>query len=546
MKQRKNRDCWGAAGLMVLAVVAALPGCSSLRDQPVTGDGGGPADGGDGGARDGILVDADGPDGAAGLRPRGAACDSPAVCASGFCSTDGVCCDRACTDPCEACNVAGSTGTCALVASGQPRGKPACPGSGPCQGACTGASAACTFPGGTTACGANTCASTTLTPAGACNGAGACQPGPTVECAPYLCAVDRCLTSCEKNEDCATNHFCDTSSKTCVSRAVEIGVGSAHTCALLADGTVWCWGANGEKQLGVDVGTTANKPVELPGLKGRLKAFGGGGSGYTCAITTDNKVLCWGTSVLGTDTLTTSRFDAKPVQTVSRVDLDNVRALATAYEFACALRDDGVWCWGAGGAGELGTGNTDSSAVAVRTLAQTNITRIDVGIGAGSAIRRSTGEIFVWGLSFLGDGLGGSTPVTIQDAGVERLGIGDRIWCLLTPASAMRCYASGPNPGYRNWPQALGNVSLMAVGTSTVCAAQDGGAVSCGRPGAAFVEQSGIRNPVRLASESYASHFCAIAQDGRVICWGNNSSGQLGIGSSGGGPDKPPTQVTWK
>src|SRR5690606_10265305 len=81
----------------------------------------------------------------------GAACSSGAECASGYC-VDGVCCDGACTGQCEACNVAGSLGTCSPVPAGDaPRGaRPACTSDGSvCGGSCDGTNrTACAYPDG--------------------------------------------------------------------------------------------------------------------------------------------------------------------------------------------------------------------------------------------------------------------------------------------------------------------------------------------------------------------------------------------------------------
>lgn len=102
-------------------------------------------------------------------RPNGSACSAGTDCQNGRC-VDGVCCDQACGNPCQACDVSGHAGTCwPIPAHDVPHGqRPACAGSGVCAGACDGAASVCTFPGAETAC---PCSLLT----GACNGAGQCQ-----------------------------------------------------------------------------------------------------------------------------------------------------------------------------------------------------------------------------------------------------------------------------------------------------------------------------------------------------------------------------------
>ncbi|HLU67800.1 MAG TPA: hypothetical protein VKZ63_16060 [Kofleriaceae bacterium] len=77
-----------------------------------------------------------------------------------------------------------------------------------------------------------------------------------------------------------------------VERAVEVAVGDHHSCAVLADGAVTCWGSNQNLQLGVEVATLVSAPVRaaLPG-----KAVGvAAGASHSCAVLLDGAVYCWG------------------------------------------------------------------------------------------------------------------------------------------------------------------------------------------------------------------------------------------------------------
>src|SRR5204863_195737 len=86
-------------------------------------------------------------------------------------------------------------------------------------------------------------------------------------------------------------------------RAKAIAAGASHTCALLGDGSVRCWGRNQAGQLGhgdtSNVGDGAGDPsvaiappVDL-GAGRRAKAIAAGG-GHTCALLDDGSVRCWG------------------------------------------------------------------------------------------------------------------------------------------------------------------------------------------------------------------------------------------------------------
>jgi hypothetical protein len=122
-------------------------------------------------------------------------------CASGHC-VDGVCCDRACSGACEACDLQGSRGTCSLVSQGQPLGgRTACGGSGACAGSCTGASPHCSFPAGGTVCGA-ACD-------GTCDGAGQCSSSGGGACpGGFACDSASCRTDCNIDAHCQPNFAC--------------------------------------------------------------------------------------------------------------------------------------------------------------------------------------------------------------------------------------------------------------------------------------------------------------------------------------------------
>jgi hypothetical protein len=183
---------------------------------------------------------------------------APGICNGGVCSAcmqnsdcttagatfcvDKVCCDMACEGECQACDVAGHTGTCSPV-TGAPHGtRTACSGTGTCGGACNGTNtAACTYPGATTVC-ATACADATETDSN-CDGNGECVPGAAMAC-PHNLACNastmKCATTCAVNTDCATGFVCTmgtcapaSSAPTCSTDGTSsmIGTGTPTLCA---------------------------------------------------------------------------------------------------------------------------------------------------------------------------------------------------------------------------------------------------------------------------------------------------------------------------
>src|SRR5439155_680651 len=75
---------------------------------------------------------------------------------------------------------------------------------------------------------------------------------------------------------------------------VAVSGGYRHTCALLGDGTVQCWGRNLEGQLGDGTTTSSPTPVRVGGVTGAVAIAAGQGGVHTCALLADGSVKCWG------------------------------------------------------------------------------------------------------------------------------------------------------------------------------------------------------------------------------------------------------------
>ena len=142
-------------------------------------------------------------------------------------------------------------------------------------------------------------------------------------------------------------------------------IGGARTCALLADGTASCWG----ERAGIASNgsfSNSNVPVPVPGLSGVVSLSTGGGmaGGYnTCAVLADHTARCWGANFAGQLGNGTNSYSATP-QPVS--GLTGVTAISAGGDHTCAvLVDHSAWCWGHNGSGELGNRSYTSSNLPV-------------------------------------------------------------------------------------------------------------------------------------------------------------------------------------
>jgi alpha-tubulin suppressor-like RCC1 family protein len=152
-----------------------------------------------------------------------------------------------------------------------------------------------------------------------------------------------------------------------LSGVVAISAGGSHSCALLSDATVRCWGRNVEGQLGSEsiVSAYFAIPVAVTGLTG-VSAVDAGGY-HTCALISGGAVRCWGNNMegeLGNGLMSNSTL----ATTVNGLTGD-VLVIAAGTTHTCALLSAGsVTCWGQNLAGQLGNGSTTSSLVPVVVL----------------------------------------------------------------------------------------------------------------------------------------------------------------------------------
>ncbi|MEK6577832.1 MAG: hypothetical protein AABZ55_01280, partial [Bdellovibrionota bacterium] len=157
--------------------------------------------------------------------------------------------------------------------------------------------------------------------------------------------------------------------------AIAISVGSSHSCALIEDGTLKCWGAGGA-QLGVgDIENKGDKPGQLGdawsaiqfGLDLPIVQFALG-AGHTCAITPNQEMRCWGGNSGGELGLgdVVPRGDTRDTtpDKISAIRLgvrEKIKVLSASQSSTCALFENGkIKCWGINGSGELGYAEPNS------------------------------------------------------------------------------------------------------------------------------------------------------------------------------------------
>src|SRR5205823_3502286 len=158
-----------------------------------------------------------------------------------------------------------------------------------------------------------------------------------------------------------------------ITTAVVVSAGGFHTCALLADSTIRCWGQNNYGQLGDGTTTNAVSPITTPAsprptpmpatVTGITTAVAvEAGALHTCALLRDGTLRCWGDNGYGQLGNGSQRGIYAPSEAPAVTGITTAVAATSGAEHTCALLRDGrVQCWGRGLFGRLGDGRDRNS-----------------------------------------------------------------------------------------------------------------------------------------------------------------------------------------
>jgi alpha-tubulin suppressor-like RCC1 family protein len=434
------------------------------------------------------------------LRDEGVVCDRDAVCKSGYCDID----ERLCTpNPCQA---ASASKYCA-------------------RGAQCRESARCEFNGrGMVSAGAaHTCA---ILATGAVRCWGANDSGQLGAFFPEQVIIGDLLNE-TANALPGNQVTFGTLLNGRVRRAVQVSAGGGHTCALLNDGNVRCWGANNNNQL------LPAKPDGDIALPSPAVAIDAGGE-HTCALLATGAATCWGNNTLGQLGFGNRLpFSTGPLPLIA--GLDTVREIRAGAGHTCAvLANNDLNCWGNPNNGELGHGNEAVADAPPFLEVNVGVGVASVGLGSGSTcVVTTTGSVRCWGNNRAGIlGYGHTTDIGATESpnqasnivldtttgqllgGDVNLGPGvvDQVevdtgsgYACARLGSRLRCWGDGNDgsTGYGNendigddeLPISAGDVPFG--GSRTIVAMADGGR-------------------------------CVVFSDKTITCWGRDAQGELG------------------
>lgn len=339
-----------------------------------------------------------------------------------------------------------------------------------------------------------------------------------------------------------------------------ISAGGRHNCAQMMTGAIRCWGHNYSGQLGNGTTNRSSMPMDTFGLESDVAAISAG-YGHSCELTNAGAVKCWGDNMyrqLGSDT-PVMRYVPQEVSAAS----SGVSAISTGSWHTCDLTDaGGVRCWGQNNNGQLGDGTTNGSSAPVDATGLVTGVRVIAAGAIHTCALTNSGGVKCWGHNGqgrLGDGTTTKrlTPVDVYGltSGVSAISAGTWHTCALMNTGGVKCWGWNGNGQLGDGSQSeqhtpvdvsglASGVCAITAGHSHTCALMNTGAIKCwgeneygqlgdGTTAERYVptDVSGLTNEMAAISAG-GEHTCAISVASEVQCWGNNSAGQLGNGTT--------------
>jgi alpha-tubulin suppressor-like RCC1 family protein len=305
----------------------------------------------------------------------------------------------------------------------------------------------------------------------------------------------------------------------------QIVIGAAAACALLNNGTVYCWGQAG--QLGDGSETESHAPVKVSGISTAIQITNGANT--PCALLANGTVRCWGTDLNGQITGTPVSGNQLTPEAVP--GLTGAKEIQSGVNSSCALLSNGsVRCWGM---------NSDSQTISQTRTVLTGATHLGNGDMYTACAVMADASVQCWtGADGTPSKLTGLANVTQQS-----------FTCALSSDGSVRCWGSGSYGQIGNGMldfqasptlvQQLGTATQIASGGSHVCAILSDKTLSCWGKDSFFgmldygplpLQIGGLTNVVNVSAS--ASNTCVVTSDHKAYCWGFNLWGQLGDGTT--------------
>ena len=328
-----------------------------------------------------------------------------------------------------------------------------------------------------------------------------------------------------------------------LSNVTQVVTGPDNACARISDGTAVCWGGNTYGQLGDGTkGNIRTTPVQVKDTDGigPLTGIVSVTTGYyhTCALLTDRTVDCWGDNgyyQLGTGGNAQSSLPVKVKNGAGTAALPTVIGVSAGQYDTCAVvADHTARCWGTNNFGQLGTGNNAPTPLpkpvrnGKNTGNLTSISQISAGPEATCAVLASKtikNEVRCWGsnqFGQLGNNGSASTNKPVAVKAVTGTGNLQNIVQVSTNGGANGDHTCARTKGNTAVCWGSNNYGQLGIGNKTLKR----------RP---VVVKNGTGSATLGGISQILSGIistCAVVSGQQARCWGYNSSGQFGNGGA--------------
>jgi alpha-tubulin suppressor-like RCC1 family protein len=286
----------------------------------------------------------------------------------------------------------------------------------------------------------------------------------------------------------------------------QVSGGSYHTCGVTTDRKAYCWGVNGSGQLGDGTNVDRDTPVLV--LGGLAFKQVSAGNSHTCGVTTGNQAYCWGENTINQLGNGGGSDRSRPVPVAGGLSL---RMIDAGFDHTCAIATDNrVWCWGSNDWGELGNGTRTEQSVPALVAGGLRFRQINAATNWSCGITTDY-RAYCWGSG--GGKLGDSTMVALRTTPAPVAG--GRFFTSVSGGLNHTCGVTTDHRAYcwgYNGPGLAGTGKTYSVRTWP------------------RLRVAGDAKFTRIAAGS--NHTCAEAFDDRTFCWGENQFGQLGDGTT--------------
>jgi hypothetical protein len=346
---------------------------------------------------------------------------------------------------------------------------------------------------------------------------------------------------------------------------LEVSAGGAHTCAILNDHTLWCWGDNTSGRLGIDgAGGATDVPRRVAGLWQTVSA----GGQHTCGITVAGELYCWGFGSSGqVDPSSNTADNPAPVLVNDERPWLKVAAGGT---HSCAIdSQQALYCWGDNSYQQLGAPDPDDDFHQVTANSGAISAWSDITAGGNhtcAVTDDDNANAWCWGLHSSGQ-LNGETSPDDTEFPIRPIGdpgsntfntlfvhAGGVHSCALMDSGDSYCWGSNTYSqlGHENGPAvgqvlAIGQVTQLSTGEHHTCAISAEDARCWGRDDNGRLGKGTTGDSVDVEGEPWTwisaggEHTCGVF-DEAVYCWGNGAEGRLGKGED---TTSAPGPIAW-